>query len=109
MQSELFSFIGAAPAAEQMARLGIVLAIIGEHSFYLWDRVRTRGPKPLISAIDAYRSSTKHTAIALAVDKIFKEDEGRLLEEAKASEHPGNSAFATQLVQITLNNRLSPP
>ena len=71
----------------------------------MWDRARNKGAKPLISAIDAYNSSTKHTAVTLAVDTIF-EDEGRLLKEAKARLVPMHSAFATQPVQIALDNRL---
>jgi hypothetical protein len=72
----------------------------------LWDRARTEGAKPLISSIEAYKSSAKHAAVTLAVDTIFEEDEGRLLKEAKASLLPKDSAFATQLVQIALDNRL---
>ena len=72
----------------------------------MWDRARKEGAKHLVSAIDAYKSSTKHAAVTLAVDTIFEEDEGCLLKEAKASLLPRDSAFATQLVQIALDNRL---
>lgn len=44
-----------------------------------------------------------------AVDKAFKEDEGHLFKEAKASKDPGKSAFAERLAQIAVDNRLSPP
>jgi hypothetical protein len=87
-------------------QFGTALAIIGEHSFYLWDQARKGGAKHLISAIEAYKSSAKHAAVMLAVDTIFEEDEGRLLKEAKARLLPSDSAFATQLVQIALDNRL---
>jgi len=105
----MFPFIGPPPAAQQMARSGVVLAIIAEHSFYLWERAPSSETTCLISAIDAYKSSTKHTAVTQAVDEIFKADKGRLFKEAVKSKDTSESAFAKQLVRIALDNRLPPP
>jgi hypothetical protein len=60
----------------------------------------------LISAIDAYKFSTKHAAVTQAVDDIFKKDKGHLFKEAKESRNPKKSAFAKQLLQIALDNHL---
>jgi hypothetical protein len=71
----------------------------------LWDRA-TSDKATLITAIDAYKTSNKHTAVTQAVDEIFNEDKGRLFNEAKRSWNPKESAFAKRLVQIALDNRL---
>jgi hypothetical protein len=60
----------------------------------------------LITAIDAYKTSNKHTAVTQAIDEIFNEDKGHLFEGAKRSINPSKSAFAERLVQIVLDNRL---
>jgi hypothetical protein len=83
------------------------IAIITEHSFYLWDQAPSREPKSFISAIIAYQSSTKHTIITQAIDEIFEEHKEHFFNEAKDSDNPTKSAFASQLVQIALDNRLS--
>ena len=83
-----------------------MLAIIAEHSFYLWERAPSSETTCLISAIDAYKSSTKHTAVTQAVDEIFKADKGRLFKEAVESKNTSKSAFAKQLMRIALDNRL---
>ncbi|KIM77678.1 hypothetical protein PILCRDRAFT_825116 [Piloderma croceum F 1598] len=103
-------FIGPPPVAQQMARSGVALAIIAEHSFYLWDRKPSRQATCLISAINTYKTSNKHTAVTQAIDEIFNEHEGCLFNEAKSSRNPKEeSAFAKRLVQIALDNRLPPP
>jgi hypothetical protein len=83
-----------------------VLAIIAEHSFYLWDLAPANNNRFLISAINIYESSAKHAAVTHTVDEAFEEDGGRLFEELKSSEDPGESTFTGRLVQIALNNRL---
>jgi hypothetical protein len=60
----------------------------------------------LISAIDAYKSSAKHTAVTHAVDELFKDDEGHMFKEAVGIEDTEESAFAKRLVRIALDNRL---
>jgi len=105
----MFPFIGPLPIAQQIARLGVALAIIAEHSYYLWDRAPSTSIDYLISAVDVYESSAKHTAVTEAVDETFKEDEGRLFKEAESSEDPKESAFAKRLLQIALDNRLPTP
>ena len=82
------------------------LAIIAEHSFYLWERTPSRKTTCLISAIDAYKSSTKHTAVTQAVDEIFKDDEGRLFKEVIGLAYAHGSAFAKRLMHIALDNHL---
>ena len=82
------------------------IAIITEHSFYLWDQAPSREPKSFISAIKAYQSSTKHTIVTHAIDEIFEEHKGHLFNEADDHDNPTKSAFASQLVQIALDNRL---
>jgi hypothetical protein len=82
------------------------LAIIAEHSFYLWEQAPYNKTTCLISAIDAYKSSTKHTAVTQAVDEIFKDEEGRLFKEAVGLAYANGSAFAKRLVHIALDNRL---
>jgi hypothetical protein len=69
----------------------------------LWDREPSDKATFLITAIDAYKTSNKHTAVTQAVDEIFK---GRLFDEAKRSWNPRESAFVKRLVQIALDNRL---
>jgi hypothetical protein len=54
------------------------LAIIAEHSFYLWDRAPSKEMDPLISAINTYQSSDKHTAVTQAVDDLFTAGGGHL-------------------------------
>jgi len=105
----MFQFIGPPPQVQQMARFGVALAIIAEHSFYLWERAPSCETTCLISAIDAYKSSTKHTAVTQAVDEIFKDEEGRLFKEAVGLAYANGSAFAKRLVHIALDNRLPPP
>ena len=83
-----------------------MLAIIAEHSFYLWDQAPSNNDAFLISAIEIYESSTKHKIIMDAVDKVFTEDEGHLFDEAKHSPVPHKSTFANHLVQIAFDNRL---
>ena len=83
-----------------------MLAIIAEHSFYLWDQAPSNNDAFLISAIKIYESSTKHKIIMDAVDKVFTEDEGRLFDEAKHSQDPQESTFAKRLVQIAFDNCL---
>jgi len=109
MQSKMFPFIGPLPVIHQTARLGVALAIIAEHSFYLWDQAPSNNASILTLAVDIYQSSTKHTTVTEAVDEAFKEDGGHLFNEAKHCEYPQMSAFAERLVQIVLDNRLSPP
>jgi len=109
IQSKMFPFWGPPPGTQQITRLGVALAIIAEHSFYLWDHEPSSTPDCLISAINVYQSSAKHTAVTLAVDDIFKQDEGRLFKEANDGQDPSESNFAKQLVKIALDNRLSPP
>jgi hypothetical protein len=82
------------------------LAIIAEHAFYLWDRAASDDASLFISAIDAYNSSAKHTAVTQAIDEVFAEDGGRLFEDAKDSDDPKESTFGERLVQIALDNRL---
>jgi len=103
------SLIGSPPATHQVARFGVALAIIAEHSFYLWDRPPSKEMDPLISAINAYQSSGKHTAVTQAVDDLFKEGGGHLFEEAQGSSSPGSSTFAERLEKIAVDNRLPPP
>ena len=83
-----------------------MLAIIAEHSFYLWDQAPSNNDAFLITAIKIYESSTKHKTVMDAVDKVFKEDEGHLFDEAKHSQDPQESTFANRLVQIAFDNRL---
>jgi len=109
IQSNMFPFIGPLPMTQQIARSGVALAIIAEHSFYLWDRESSNKATFLITAIDAYKTSNKHTAVTQAIDEIFNEDRGHLFKEAKCSRDPKESAFAERLLQIALDNRLSPP
>ena len=85
---------------------GTALAIIAEHAFYLWDRAASDDASLFISAIDAYNSSAKHTAVTQAIDEVFAEDGGRLFDDAKDSEDPTESTFAERLAQIALDNRL---
>jgi hypothetical protein len=80
-----------------------VLAIIAEHSFYLWDQAPSDNDASLISAINIYESSTKHKNVVDAVDKLFK---GHLFDEAKHSPNPQESTFAKHLAQIAFDNRL---
>ena len=82
-----------------------MLAIVAEHSFYLWDQAPSDNDAYLISAINIYESSAKHTIVIDAIDKVF-ESEGHLFDEAKGSEYPWESAFAERLTQIVLDNRL---
>jgi len=100
--------VGLPPVTHQIARRGVALAIIAEHSFYLWDHAPSNSANHLISAINAYKTSNKHTAVTQAVDDIFKDGES-LFMEAKGSNNPQKSAFGKRLVQIALDNRLSPP
>jgi hypothetical protein len=80
------------------------LAIILEHSFYLWARAPSPNIKPLTSAIDVYKSSGKHVTATDAIDKIFGED---LFGKGKSSGDPSKSdKFAQLLAQIALENRL---
>jgi len=109
IQSKMVSFIGAPPVTHQVARLGVALAIIIEHSFYLWDRAPSNICDRLISAINVYQSSTKHATVTLAVDETFNAVERDLLKEAKGSRSPEKSTFAETLAQIALDNRLPPP
>ena len=76
----------------------------------MWERTPSRKTTCLISAIDAYKSSTKHTAVTQAIDEIFKDDEGCLFKEAVRVAHTKDSAFRKQLVHIALDNclRMSP-
>ena len=83
-----------------------MLAIIAELSFYLWDQAPSDNDAFLISAIEIYGSSTKHKIVVDAVNKVFKEDEGHLFDEAKYSRYPQKSTFVERLVQIALDNRL---
>ena len=83
-----------------------MLAIIAEHSFYLWDQAPSNNDAFLITAIKIYESSTKHKRVVDAVDKMFKEDEGHLFDEAKHSQDPEKSTFAKHLAQIAFDNRL---
>ena len=84
------------------------LAIIAEHSFYLWDRAPSKEIDPLISAINTYQSYGKHTAVTQAIDDLFKEGGGHLFEEAKNRNHSEkkNSTFAERLAKIAQDNRL---
>jgi len=104
IQSKMFPLIGFPPAAQQMARFGIALAIILEHSFYLWDQAPSNNSQYLISAIDLYISSKEHAAVIQAVEDAFKADE-RALGSLAAPE----STLAGRLVRIALDNRLPPP
>ena len=79
----------------------IALAIIAEHSFYLWEREPSSSKAPLVSAINAYKSSTKHIAVTQAVDEIFKDDQG-----AVGLGYTEESSFAKRLLQIALDNCL---
>jgi len=109
IQSKMSPFIGRPPVIQQRARFGVALAIIAEHAFYLWDRAPSDDAGFFISAIDAYESSAKHTAVTQAIDEAFAEDGGRLFEDAKDSDNPKEFTFAKRLVQIALDNRLPPP
>jgi len=100
----MFPLIGFPPAAQQMARFGLALAIILEHSFYLWDPAPSNNIQYLISAIDVYISSKKHAAVIQAVDNAFKAD-----ERAFGSRVAPESTLAERLVRIALDNRLPPP
>ena len=82
------------------------LAIIAEHSFYLWDQEPSQQVTSLITAINTYKTSNNHTAITQAVDEIFNANEGPLFDEAKSSMNLEDSAFAEQLIQIALDHRL---
>ena len=55
----------------------------------------------MVSAIDAYKSSTKHIAVTQAVDEIFKDDEG-----AVGLGYTEESSFDKRLMHIALDNRL---
>ena len=83
-----------------------MLAIIAEHSFYLWDQAPSNDDTFLISAIKIYESSTKHKIVMDAVDKVFKEDERHLFDEAEHSQDLQESDFAKHLMQIAFDNRL---
>jgi hypothetical protein len=72
----------------------------------LWERAPSRETTCLISAIDAYKSSAKHTAVTQAVDEIFKDDEGHMFKEAVKIKGTEKSVFAKRLVRIALDNRL---
>ena len=61
---------------------------------------------PLISAINTYQSSGKHTAVTQIVDDLFNEGGGRLFEEAQTSRNPIFSTFAERLAKIARDNRL---
>ena len=72
----------------------------------MWDQAPSNNDAFLISAIKIYESSTTHKIVMDAVDKVFKEDEGHLFDEAKHSQYPQKSTFVERLVQIALDNRL---
>jgi len=115
IQSKMFPLIGFPPAAQQMARLGLALAIILEHSFYSWDRAPSSHSQYLISAIDIYISSKEHAAVIQAVDDTFKADDTFKVDDrsffkrAFGSKAARQSTLAERLVCIALDNRLPPP
>ncbi len=76
------------------------LAIILEHSFYLWDKSPLSGTKHLITATNVYKASEKHVTVMDAVKMVFEEDK---VEEAKGSK---DLSFSQKLIQIALKNRL---
>ncbi|KAF8801439.1 hypothetical protein BYT27DRAFT_7198216 [Phlegmacium glaucopus] len=102
-----FLFIGSASAKQQIALFGIAFAIILEYSFHLWDPAPSSSIKYLTSAIDVYKSSSKHVTVTAAVEKIFEEEKGLLFGEVGGIEHFGKSTFAQKLTQIALENWLS--
>lgn len=83
-----------------------VLAIILEHSFYLWNQAPSSKNEYFTFAIDVYKSSGNHARVTEAVDALFKEEERHLLVEAIGSRISEKSAFAEQLTQIALENCL---
>jgi len=84
----------------------IVLAIILDYSFYLWDTSPSNSIEFLNSAIDVYKSSENHVAVTEAIDMIFEEQKGLLFGKAQDSGASSKSTFAWQLTQVALKNRL---
>ena len=72
----------------------------------MWAHAPSRTPDCLISAINVYQSSEKHTVVTLAIDDIFKKDKGHPFKEANNSLDPSKSDFANQLVKIALDDCL---
>ncbi|KAF8815111.1 hypothetical protein BYT27DRAFT_6825376 [Phlegmacium glaucopus] len=100
-----FLFISPSPATQQIAVFGIAFSIILEYSFHLWDPAPSSSIKYLASAIDVYKSSSKHVTVTAAVEKIF-EEEKRLFVEVEGIENSSKSTFAQKLTQIALENCL---
>jgi hypothetical protein len=78
--------------------IGVALAIIGEHSFFLWDRDKSSWKTCVAAAVDCYKQSPSCNAVAHAVDVIFP--------HKTFETESGKNTFAQQLVQIALDNRL---
>ena len=71
----------------------------------MWDQAPVNDASHIISAIDIYESSAKHDTVMKATEEAFSH-KAHLFMKAKWSWNPVKSAFAEQLAQIALENRL---
>jgi len=86
----------------------VALAIILEHSFYLWKQAPSEDIKCLTLAFSVYQSSGTHATITTAINKVSMAQE-HLFEEAVDTTNSRQSAVSLQLAQIAVDNCLSMP
>jgi len=101
----IHSLVGAPPTVQQESRLCIALAIIWEHMCLLPEGMKLEDK--IAAAVKCYKRSPNSSAVIQAVDQTFKEDGKLILKRGKENE-PKREAFVKRLIQIALDNRLSP-
>jgi len=103
--SIIHSLAGAPPTVQQESQLCIALAIIWEHICLLPKDIMLEDK--IAAAVKYYRRSPNSSAVIQTVDQTFKEDGKLILKRGKEYE-PKREAFIERLVQITMDNCLSP-
>jgi len=103
--SIIHSLAGAPPTVQQESQLCIALAIIWEHICLLPQDMKLEDK--IAAAVKHYRRSPNLSAIIQAVDQTF-EDDGKLILKRGKEYEPKREAFIERLVQITMDNCLSP-
>jgi len=91
---------GKPPAEQQTARLGVALAIIAEHSFFLWDQDPFQDCVAM--AVDLYMRS-HHSIVIKCVDETFRENQ---MDSGDFTQVQRSKAFGQKLIQIALDNQL---
>jgi len=97
--------LAGAPIVQQESQLCVALAIIWEYICLLPEDMKLEDKAA--AAIKHYRKSPNSSAVIQAVDQAFKDD-GKLILKMGKKYEPKREAFIERLIQITLDNRLSP-